>query len=134
MSSSHLRVRDAPTGVIRRGRPTCAYRATVATSGPGNHPGSLASVDKNPVISTVGTQELPPIMAGKEKAMTNRELILGRIREALKNVAPPPIFREPAARSSPLPLPAQSCLPPVGETLEQQIELFRRNLEELKVE
>jgi len=91
-------------------------------------------VDKNPVISTVGTQELPPIMAGKEKAMTNRELILGRIREALKNVAPPPIFREPAAQSSPLPLPAQSCLPPVGETLEQQIELFRRNLEELKVE
>lgn len=66
--------------------------------------------------------------------MTNRELILGRIREALKTVAPPPIFRERTARPSPLPASAQPWLPAVGETLAEQIELFRRNAEELRAE
>jgi L-lactate dehydrogenase complex protein LldG len=66
--------------------------------------------------------------------MTNRELILGRIREALKNVTPPPIFRERATRIAPLPVSVQPWLPAVGETLEEQIELFRRNAEDLQAE
>lgn len=66
--------------------------------------------------------------------MTNREQILGRIREALKIVAPPPIFRERSSRVLPLPASPQAWLPAVGETLEEQIELFRRNATELKAE
>ena len=66
--------------------------------------------------------------------MTNRELILGRIREALKTVAPPPIFREPSDRVPPLPASPQSWLPAVGVTLEEQIELFGRNARDLKAE
>jgi len=66
--------------------------------------------------------------------MTNRELILGRIREALKVVAPPPIFREPSSRVPPGPASPQPWLPAVGENLEEQIELFRRNAEDLKAE
>jgi len=64
--------------------------------------------------------------------MTNREIILGRIREALKMAAPPPISRDGAAGLPPLPVSPQSWLPPVGRMLEEQIELFRRNAEELK--
>jgi L-lactate dehydrogenase complex protein LldG len=91
-------------------------------------------VDKNPVISTVGAKKFPPVMAGKEKVMTNRELILGRIREALKNVAPPPIFRERASQPSPPSASAQRWLPVVGGNLEEQIGLFRRNAVDLKAE
>jgi len=64
--------------------------------------------------------------------MTNQELILGRIREALKTATPPPVFQDRAARPSSLPASAQHWLPVVGETLEEQIELFRRNAEDLK--
>lgn len=66
--------------------------------------------------------------------MTNRELILGRIREALKMATPPPVFRERTAQPSPLSAAAQAWLPTVGETREEQIELFRRNAEDLKAE
>jgi L-lactate dehydrogenase complex protein LldG len=74
--------------------------------------------------------------------MTNREIILGRIREALKIAAPNPAFHElgradvpvgPDARQH-VPTAPQSWLPPVGGTLEEQIELFRRNAEDLKAE
>jgi L-lactate dehydrogenase complex protein LldG len=73
-------------------------------------------------------------MAGKKNVMTNRELILGRIREALKNVAPPPIFRERATRLLPLPDSPRPWLPAVGGTPAEQIELFRRNATDLKTE
>ena len=65
--------------------------------------------------------------------MTNREVILGRIREALKIPSPHPA---PHGDAGPAPPPAspQAWLPSVGETLEKQIELFRRNAEELKAE
>jgi L-lactate dehydrogenase complex protein LldG len=93
--------------------------------------------------------------------MTNREIILGRIREALKIAAPHPAFHgdavgraDPRAGSlspiggegkgegasqihkelSPLPASPQKWLPPVGQALEQQIELFRKNAEDLKAE
>ena len=74
--------------------------------------------------------------------MTNREIILGRIRKALKVAAPHPGFHElggadlpvgPDARQR-VPAAPQKCLPPVGETLETQIELFRSNAEDLKAE
>jgi L-lactate dehydrogenase complex protein LldG len=67
--------------------------------------------------------------------MTNREVILGRIREALKIAAPPPTFHEGSpGPAAPLPTSPQKWLPPVGGTLEEQIELFRRNAGELKAE
>jgi L-lactate dehydrogenase complex protein LldG len=64
--------------------------------------------------------------------MTNREIILGRIREALKIAAPHPAFEEGVAASPPA--SPQKWLPPVSQALEQQIELFRKNAEDLKAE
>jgi L-lactate dehydrogenase complex protein LldG len=72
-------------------------------------------------------------MAGKEKAMTNREIILGRVREALK-VAAPHSVSHGEETPSPRPASPQQWLPPVGETLAAQIELFRKNAENLKAE
>jgi L-lactate dehydrogenase complex protein LldG len=97
--------------------------------------------------------------------MTNREIILGRIREALKIAAPHPAFQgEPVAqlplsqreragvrenRSSEnqvpvhdegaaevyhLPESLQKWLPPVAQSLDQQIELFQKNAEDLRAE
>ena len=66
--------------------------------------------------------------------MTNRELILGRIREALKVAAPHPAPHGGATETSSPPASPQKWLPLVGKTLEQQIEMFRRNAEDLKVE
>jgi len=71
-------------------------------------------------------------MGRAEKIMTNREIILGRIREALKIAAPHPAFAEDAP--TPLPASPQQWLPPVGQTLDQQIELFRKNVEDLRAE
>jgi L-lactate dehydrogenase complex protein LldG len=66
--------------------------------------------------------------------MTNREIILSRIREALKVVAPHPADGGDTAGAPPLPASPQKWLPPTGETLEEHIELFRRNAEGLMVE
>ena len=106
--------------------------------------------------------------------MTNREIILGRIREALKIAAPHPAFhsdprspelnahrgqepvsygQQPTSLAVPSPLPSdgrgegqgevrvhvlgtspQQWLPPVGQSLEQQIEQFQKNAEDLKAE
>jgi L-lactate dehydrogenase complex protein LldG len=80
--------------------------------------------------------------------MTNRETILGRIREALKIAAPhPSSHADPAGSLAPIGGEGrgegatglageslQKWLPPVGQTLEQQIELFRSNAEGLKAE
>jgi L-lactate dehydrogenase complex protein LldG len=60
--------------------------------------------------------------------MTQRETILARIREVLKNPAPPP-EQDGEMRAS-----ARAWLPPVGETIEEQIELFRQNARNLKAE
>jgi len=65
--------------------------------------------------------------------MTNREIILGRISEALKVAAP-----HPALQDNAVPIPVVSSpekwLPPAGATLEEQIELFRQNAEALMAE
>jgi len=74
--------------------------------------------------------------------MTNREIILGRACEALKTAAPHPAFHEWGRADLPVGQDArqrlvnapQKWLPAVGETLEEQIELFRRNADELKAE
>jgi L-lactate dehydrogenase complex protein LldG len=66
--------------------------------------------------------------------MTNREIILSRIREALKAPAPHPLFHNGVTERSPLTATPQKWLPPVGTTLEERIELFRQNAEALKVE
>jgi L-lactate dehydrogenase complex protein LldG len=66
--------------------------------------------------------------------MTNREIVLGRIREALETAPPHPAFHDDSTGTSPLPASPQSWLPRVGRTLEERIELFRRNAEDLKAE
>ncbi len=66
--------------------------------------------------------------------MTNREIILGRVREALKVPAPHPAFHGAATERPPLPATPRQWLPPFGKTLEEQIEFFRQNAEALKVE
>ena len=65
--------------------------------------------------------------------MTNREIILGRIREALKVAAPHPASHGSTTETVPDASP-QKWLPPVGHTPEEQIELFRKNAEDLKAE
>jgi L-lactate dehydrogenase complex protein LldG len=66
--------------------------------------------------------------------MTNREIILGRVREALKVAAPHPLPHNGLTDRSSLPASPQKWLPPVGKTLEEQIELFRQNAEALRVD
>lgn len=66
--------------------------------------------------------------------MTNREIVLGRIREALKAEAPPPDSRRAAGGTPLLSVSPKRWLPPVGESIEEQIELFRQNAEDLKTE
>jgi L-lactate dehydrogenase complex protein LldG len=91
-------------------------------------------VDKNSLISAAGAKELSRTLAGKENTMTNREIILSRIREALKAPAPHPAFHDGTTEQFPLSVSPQKWLPSVGETLEEQIELFRQNAENLKAE
>jgi L-lactate dehydrogenase complex protein LldG len=66
--------------------------------------------------------------------MTNREIILGRIREALKIAAPHPAFHGESGEASPLAVSPEKWLPPVGQTLDRQIELFQKNAEDLRAE
>jgi L-lactate dehydrogenase complex protein LldG len=89
-------------------------------------------MDKNALISAAGQKNIPRTLAGKEIIVTSREIILGRIREALKLAAPHPVFADTTEPA--LPVSPQKWLPPVGPTLEQQIELFRKNAEDLKAE
>ncbi|MSU61004.1 MAG: hypothetical protein EXS31_01190 [Pedosphaera sp.] len=70
--------------------------------------------------------------------MTERENILGRIREALRLSAPHPGTHgghEPAVAFADRPVHvAQQWLPPGGETFEEQVERFRAASAELKTE
>jgi L-lactate dehydrogenase complex protein LldG len=73
--------------------------------------------------------------------MTNREIIIGRIREALKVTAPHPSFHGDAGKGEganevhgEAPASPQKWLPPVSPAVEQQIELFRKNVEDLRAE
>jgi len=66
--------------------------------------------------------------------MTNREIILGRIREALRVAAPQPVFHEDAVVPPLPPSSLQKWLPPAGETQKEQTELFRQNAGNLKAE
>lgn len=69
--------------------------------------------------------------------MTSREIILGRIREALQISAPPPGAH--GGHSSP-PSEAEASrhipqwLPPVGATFEDQVALFAKNSAELRTD
>jgi len=70
--------------------------------------------------------------------MTEREQILGRIREALRLSAPHPGTHgghEPAVAFADRPVHvAQQWLPPGGETFEEQVERFRAASAELKTD
>lgn len=63
------------------------------------------------------------------QGQNGREVVLGRIREALKIAAPHPVSDNLQQPASP-----QKWLPLVGQTLQEQIELFRQNSENLKTE
>jgi|ERR1035438_4836971 hypothetical protein len=75
--------------------------------------------------------------------MTEREKILGRVREALKTPAAMPGSHESravvppaklnAAWTAALPL-ARQWLPEVGESFEEQLALFQKNAAELKAD
>ena len=73
-------------------------------------------------------------MGGAKKIMTNREIILGRIREALKIAAPHPAFHGEPSGVSPLAASPEKWLPAVGQTMEQQIQQFQKNAEDLRAE
>lgn len=71
--------------------------------------------------------------------MTERENILGRVREALRNPAPHGGAYEKVGQASslsagkiPAPLPVSHWLPKVGEKFEERLALFRANAESLK--
>lgn len=61
--------------------------------------------------------------------VTGRDTILGRIREALKIAAEHPTADTPQKSTSP-----EQWLPPVGKTVEEQIELFGQNARTLKAD
>ena len=67
--------------------------------------------------------------------MSERDNILGRVREALKTKAPRP---GPHDEANPLPEPpasgARQWLPPVGTHFKDWVELFKKNAADLKVE
>jgi L-lactate dehydrogenase complex protein LldG len=67
-------------------------------------------------------------MEPEEKNMTNREIILGRIREALKS--PEAVHEVPVAPPSSF----KQWLPPVGDSPEEQMDLFRSNVEDLRAD
>ncbi|MEX1118293.1 MAG: lactate utilization protein [Terrimicrobiaceae bacterium] len=64
--------------------------------------------------------------------MSGRETILARIREGLRQPAPHPHASHHQGETATEPHEARDWLPPVGESLTQQIELFRKNAEALK--
>jgi L-lactate dehydrogenase complex protein LldG len=74
--------------------------------------------------------------------MTERESIFGRIREALRVRAPVPGAHDSRNGAAPMHTVSEAeaakhiaeWLPPVGETFEQRVELFRTNATDLKAE
>lgn len=68
--------------------------------------------------------------------MTEREKILGRIREALTVKAPVPGHHGHAKSTAPKPAQAQArqWLPPVADTFEDQLACFRENAANLKAD
>jgi L-lactate dehydrogenase complex protein LldG len=65
--------------------------------------------------------------------MSEREIILGRIREALKTPASRPGLHDPAPAQKPASMLRQ-WLPKVGASLEEQFALFAKNAAELKAD
>jgi L-lactate dehydrogenase complex protein LldG len=69
--------------------------------------------------------------------MTERENILGRIREALKVNAPHPGHHGAGGNSQPInvaPAVPRNWLPKVGESFEEQLAMFAKNAAELKAD
>ena len=60
--------------------------------------------------------------------INHQQTVLARIREALKISAPHPVDNTPPSG------PLQQWLPPVGPSLDQQIELFRQNAQTLRAD
>lgn len=76
-------------------------------------------------------------MKNKETILSERENILGRIREALQTKAPLPGSHGDACGHTPLEPPAahaREWLPSVGKTAEEQFELFAKNAADLKAD
>ncbi len=61
--------------------------------------------------------------------MNGRDIILGRIREALRRPAPAPHHHGHGADGAGSP---RDWLPPVGESFDERVDLFARNAESLK--
>jgi L-lactate dehydrogenase complex protein LldG len=68
----------------------------------------------------------------EEAVMNERDAIFARIREALTISAPKP--GRPHGSDHPSPKAVEDVLPVTGKTLEENLELFRRNAAELKAD
>ncbi len=93
--------------------------------------GPVAQVSK-PAVSPITKSAHRPTAetnSGTNNRRRGREAILARVREALKTAAPHPVTAVPQE-----PLSPQQWLPYVGQTLEEQIELFRQNAQALRAD
>ncbi|HEV2327293.1 MAG TPA: LutB/LldF family L-lactate oxidation iron-sulfur protein [Verrucomicrobiae bacterium] len=91
-------------------------------------PSERARASQSPISKSAN----PPTAVNDSDAKNptaGRERILARVREALKIAAPHPVDNAPQRPPSP-----QQWLPPVGKTLDEQIELFRQNAQTLKAD
>lgn len=98
--------------------------------------GSGQGVDENARLASPAPRILSRLV--EETFMTEREKILGRIREALQQKAAIPGRHEgelvDAATTESPTLHAREWLPAVGENFEEQIALFARNAADLKAD
>src|SRR5688572_6229797 len=98
-------------------------------------------MDKDSRLAAGCARNIQRILGKKAAAegieVSEREKILGRIREALKVQAPFPGHGHSSGQSRTTGTPAQNArrwLPHVGETFQERLELFRKNSSELKAD
>ena len=103
-----FRVHDAPAEIISICRAIGRIAQPLQRLVQGTFLDPLRAWTKTRSFPPIGQKEFPRTVAGKENAMTNREIILGRIREALKVAAPHPSFAGRHVR--------RRSLPPGGST------------------
>jgi len=108
---------------------------------------SQATLQSQSVVAQVSKPAVSPISKSADRTTAandsdaknptgGRERILARIREALKIAAPHPHSEQSRASEQAVSENAspQQWLPPVGKTLDEQIELFRQNTQTLKAD
>ncbi|HTV39161.1 MAG TPA: LutB/LldF family L-lactate oxidation iron-sulfur protein [Candidatus Sulfotelmatobacter sp.] len=90
---------------------------------------SQSPISKSADRTTTNLNETHADVPKAKNPSTSRESILARIREALKISAPHPANDTPQKPASP-----EQWLPPVGKTVDEQIDLFHQNAKALKAD